>query len=165
MLLVLPALSHPHLLIISLGTYRWSSIPPAFSQHTGWGHTPPWGSLDLRDCSKTHPLFARAGATLGGWTTTRSSTDGCPVPGCHGYGQPWATPWLRAPSPGRRAVGEHRVRVARAAEDAVAAAVPLRTDSGAQPGLGQGPGSGERCKSFDVVCSVELFAGAAFLLG
>lgn len=36
---------------------------------------------------------------------------------------------------------------------------------GALLGLGQGPGSGERCRSFHMVCSVELFAGTAFLMG
>lgn len=43
MLLVLPALPNPHPLVISLGTRWGSSIPPASSQRTGWGHDTPSG--------------------------------------------------------------------------------------------------------------------------
>lgn len=43
MLLVLPALPHPQPLTISLGTCQGRSIPPAPSQHAGWGQDTPSG--------------------------------------------------------------------------------------------------------------------------
>jgi len=55
-------------------------------------------------------------------------------------------------------VGELRVRVAGATEDAVAATVWERL-CGAQLGLGWGPGSGKRCKSFDVASQLSSFQG------